>query len=69
MVLSLVGYHSDGTETWFHLNPESLDSETQAALDVCRKTEKITKGLLDKLLGMKIHFQLLIDELLELDVE
>jgi hypothetical protein len=69
MILSLVGYHADGTETWFHLNPEALDGELQKALDVCRVAGTISKALLERLEAVKIYYQLLIDELLELDVE
>jgi hypothetical protein len=69
MVVSVVGYHADGTETWFHLRSEALDAELQKALDVCRKTGKITQKLLDQLHAVKCHYQLLIEELLEFDVE
>ena len=68
MIASIVGYNADGTVTHFHLRFSALTAVLQAALEKCRETGKISKGLLDELLTHKGYFHSIIEDEFELDV-
>jgi hypothetical protein len=69
MIVSITGIHADGTELSFHLLSTTLTEALQTALDHCRKSGKISAALLDELHKLKIYWQMIIDEQLELDVK
>jgi hypothetical protein len=69
MVVSLVGYYEDGSTKYCHLNSELLSVELQNTLEKVRKLGIITQVMLDTFFEHKIHYQMLIDDQIEVDVK
>jgi stress response protein SCP2 len=68
VIISVNAYHADGSETWFHVNYDTLEPSIKKIVDRARSDGKLKKKQLQELSSKRCHFNAVIEELLEFDV-